>query len=147
MEQKTLSNKIITLETAKKLIEFIEKKAIQMNVSVVIAVADCFGIIKAVHSMDNSYIASYDIAINKAFTSASLKISTNYLSELAKPNMPLYGIQNTNGGKIIIFGGGEPLEVNGEIVGALGVSGACIQQDTMLATFGKKIFEEVIMCL
>lgn len=137
----------MTLDIAKKLIDCVEKKADEIGIAVVIAVSDDAGRIKAVHSMDNAYIASYDIAVNKAFTSAGLKMSTAKLSELAQPNMPLYGIEHTNDGKIVIFGGGEPLIVNNKIIGALGVSGGSAKQDTMLAAFGKKMLEEVIVCL
>lgn len=137
----------MTLDIAKKLIDCVEKKADEIGIAVVIAVSDDAGRIKAVHSMDNAYIASYDIAVNKTFTSAGLKMSTAHLSELAQPNMPLYGIEHTNDGKIVIFGGGEPLIVNNKVIGALGVSGGSAEQDTMLAAFGKKMLEEVIVCL
>ena len=50
-------------------------------------------------------------------------------------------------GKIVIFGGGEPVEVEGKIIGALGVSGGTAEQDTMLAAYGKEILKEVISCL
>ena len=68
------------------------------------------------------------------------------LAKLAQPGQPLYGIQHTNEGKIVIFGGGEPLEVEGKIIGALGVSGGTAEQDTMLAAYGKEILKEVISC-
>ena len=73
--------------------------------------------------MDGAYIASFDIALNKSFTSASLKMSTAKLAELSQPGKELYGIQFTNEGKIVIFGGGEVLEADGKIIGALGVGG------------------------
>jgi uncharacterized protein GlcG (DUF336 family) len=113
----------------------------------VIAVSDQAGRIQAVHVMDDAFIASYDIAVNKTFTSAGLKMSTAELCKLAQPGQPLYGIQHTNEGKIVIFGGGEPLEVEGKIIGALGVSGGTAEQDTMLAAYGKEILKEVISCL
>ena len=137
----------MTLELAKSLIERIEQKATEIGLAAVIAVSDQAGRITAVHCMDGAYIASYDIAVNKTFTSAGLKMSTAKLAELAQPGQPLYGIQHTNEGKIVIFGGGEPLEVEGKIIGALGVSGGTAEQDTMLAAYGKEIFKEVISCL
>ena len=80
--------------------------------------------------------------MNKAFTSASLKMTTKEVGELAAPGAPLYGIQNTNGGKIVIFGGGVPLMKNGTIVGALGVSGGSAELDTAIADFGAIYFEK-----
>ena len=134
----------MTLQVAKALIEKIEQKAAEVGVNAVIAVSDQAGRIVAVHVMDNAYIASYDIAVNKTFTAAGLKMSTAELAKLAGPGQPLYGIQHTNEGKIVIFGGGEPLKVGDKIIGALGVSGGTAKQDTMLAAYGKEVFKEVI---
>lgn len=137
----------MTLALAKSLIEKVEQKANEIGLAAVIAVSDQAGRITAVHCMDDAFIASYDIAVNKTFTSASLKMSTAELANLSQPGQPLYGIQHTNGGKIVIFGGGEPLEAEGKIIGALGVSGGTAEQDTMLAAYGKEILKEVISCL
>ena len=134
----------MTLQIAKALIEKVEQKAKEAGVNAVIAVSDAAGRIVAVHCMDDAYIASYDIAVNKTFTSAGLKMSTAELAELAKPGGSLYGIQHTNEGKIVIFGGGEPLYVEDKIIGALGVSGGTAVQDTELAAYGKEVFKEVI---
>ena len=137
----------MSLALAKALIEKVEEKAKEIGLAAVIAVSDQAGRVTAVHSLDDAYIASYDIAVNKTYTSASLKMPTSELAKLAQPGQPLYGIQHTNEGKIVIFGGGEPLEVEGNIIGALGVSGGTAEQDTMLAAYGKEILKEVISCL
>lgn len=137
----------MTLKAANALISKVHEKAAQMGVPVVAAVTDKAGRPVAVQCMDGAYIASFDIALNKAFTSASLKMSTETLSHVSQPGQSLYGIQFTNGGKIVIFGGGEPLEADGKIVGALGVSGGTAEQDTEIAAYGKDIFKEVITCL
>ena len=92
--------------------------------------------------MDDSYIASYDVAVNKAFTVVALKMSTSALKPLAQPGASLYGIQFTNGGRIVIFGGGDPLtSKDGSIIGGLGVSGGTEEQDTALSSYGKRYFE------
>ena len=137
-------NKIdfISLENAKFLAEKVEAKAKELGVNAVVAIADEGGNLKLCECMDNSYYASRDIAINKAYTSVALKMSTKTLAELAIPGGPLYGIQHTNGGKIVIFGGGDPLELNGKIVGGIGVSGGTAELDTALSAYGKKVFEE-----
>lgn len=134
----------MTLKAANALIEKVRVKAAGMGVNAVIAVSDKAGRPVAVQCMDGAYIASFDIAINKTFTSASLKMSTEALSHLSQPGQPLYGIQFTNEGKIVIFGGGELLEADGNIIGALGVSGGSAEEDTAIAAYGKKIFEEII---
>ena len=137
----------MTLAAALSLAEKVKEKAAEMGVKAVVAVANRGGNPVLVQCMDDSYIASFDIALNKAYTSVALKMPTCQLSNPAKPGSPLYGIQHTNAGKIVIFGGGEVLKQNGVIIGALGVSGGSAQQDTDLAAYGKSIFEEVIACL
>ena len=132
----------ISLSDAKLICERVEQRAREMGVNAVVAIADEGGNLKLCECMDNSYLASRDIAINKAYTSVALKMSTKKLSTLAAPGGSLYGIQHTNGGRIVIFGGGDTLEVRGKILGGLGVSGGSEEQDTALSAYGKKIFGE-----
>ena len=133
----------ITLGMALSLAEAVKQKAAEMGVRAVVAVSDRGANPIMVQCMDDSYIASYDVAVNKSYTSVALKMPTWKLSELAKPGSSLYGIQHTNQGKIVIFGGGEPLcNARGEIIGAIGVSGGSESEDTALAAYGKEIFEK-----
>lgn len=133
---------VISLATAKRLIAAVEKKAADMGVNAVVAVADSAGHPIAVECMDNAYIASFDIAVNKAYTAVALKMSTKELAALSAPGGSLYGIQFTNQGKIVIFGGGQPLRSrSGVILGGLGVSGGTEEQDTALGEYGKQLFE------
>lgn len=137
----------MTLKFAKALMEKVEQRAQEQNLPVVIAVADQAANLVAVHAMDDAYKASLDIAMNKAYTAAGLKMSTAELAKLSQPGAPLYGIQNTNQGRIVIFGGGEPLYAKGRLIGAVGVSGGSLEQDTKLAAYAKIICEEVLMAL
>lgn len=135
------------LALAVKLIEKVEAKAAEQNMRVVTAVSDASGRPVAVHCMDGAYIGSFDVALNKTYTSIAFQMSTARLGRLSQPGESLYGIQFTNENRIVIFGGGEVLKANGMIVGALGVSGGSAEQDTALAAYGKRIFEEVEACL
>ena len=131
----------MTLARAEELCDAVLEEASRMGVRAVVCVSDNAGNPKIVKVADDAYIASYDVALNKAFTVVALKMSTSKLSILAQPGGELYGIQFTNGGRIVIFGGGDPLaDKNGRIVGGLGVSGGSEEQDTALAEFGKKFF-------
>ena len=132
------------LDKAKKLIAKVEEKAKEIGINVVVAVSNEAARPIAIECMDNAYIASYDVAINKAFTVVALKMSTKKLSTLAAPGGSLYGIQHTNDGKIVIFGGGDPLIYNGKIIGGLGVSGGSEEQDTMLSAYGASMIDEVM---
>ena len=132
----------LTLSDAKLLAERVEREARRMGVRAVVAVADEGGNLKLCECMDDAYLASRDIAIHKAYTSVALKMSTAKLATLAAPGGSLYGIQHTCGGRIVIFGGGDPLVVRGRIVGGLGVSGGSAEEDTALSAYGKRLFEE-----
>ncbi len=136
--------KDISLEQAVALINIVEEKAADMGMAVVTAVYNSAARPIAIHCMDNAYIASFDVAENKAYTSAALKMSTAVLKNLSQPGQELYGIQHTNQGRIVIFGGGEPLIYQGKLIGSLGVSGGTEEQDRNLAAFGRNKLEEVM---
>jgi uncharacterized protein GlcG (DUF336 family) len=86
--------------------------------------------------MDGAWIGSIDLSINKAFTARAFDITTAQLSENSQPGQQFYGIQNSNNGRIMIFAGGVPLRRNGQVVGAIGVSGGSGTQDQAVATSG-----------
>ena len=131
----------VTLAYAREISAAVMAEAERMGVKAVVCVSDCAGNPVLVERMDDAFVASYDVAVNKAFTVVALKMSTIALKPLAQPGGSLYGIQFTNGGRIVIFGGGEPLtDRDGFIIGGLGVSGGSEEQDTALAEFGKKFF-------
>lgn len=131
------------LAKAVELIGKIEAKAAEWDMRVVTAVSDAAGRPVAVHCMDGAYIGSFDVALNKTYTSIAFQMSTARLGSLSGPGGSLYGIQFANDGRIVIFGGGEVLRRGEVIVGALGVSGGSAEQDTALAAYGKSIFAEL----
>ena len=139
-----VGNKKMSLDLAKKVSEKIREKAKEIGVNAVVAISDEGARPILVECMDDSYIASYDIAVNKAYTTVALKMSTKTLKGLAQPGQSLYGIQFTNNSKIVIFGGGETLDAFGKILGGLGVSGGTEEQDTYLAEYGKEVFKKII---
>ena len=136
-----VSSSNLSLDEARRIIRRVEEEAERIGVKAVVAVANSGANTILVECMDDAYIASYDIAVNKAFTSVSLKMPTKTLKTLAQPGGDLYGIQNTNNGKIVIFGGGVPLIRNGKVIGAIGISGGSEEQDTYLGDFVLKVFE------
>lgn len=142
---KSVNGGNISLSLALALTEKVKQKAREMGVKAVIAVADAGANTISLQSMDGAYIASADIAINKAFTVVSLKMPTKNLATLAAPGGSLYGIQFTNGGKIVIFGGGVPLySKDGQIIGGIGISGGTAEQDTALGDYAAEIFKTLI---
>lgn len=133
----------ITLDFAERLMKRVEARAKEMNMRVVTAVADSHGRPVAVRCMDGAYIGSFDVALNKTYTAVAFQMSTEELGSLSQPGGPLYGIQHTNEGRIVIFGGGIPLRIGSELIGAFGVSGGTAEQDTFLAHFAGEAFFEM----
>ena len=134
----------MNLKLALALMEKVEAEAQRIGVKAVVAVSDASGRPVAIHCTDGAYIGSFDVALNKTYTSVAFQMSTAKLAELAAPGGSIYGIQFTNEGKIVIFGGGEPLYVDDVMIGAIGVSGGSAEQDTYLGAYGKNILKEVI---
>lgn len=133
----------LNLDTAKILIEKVEAYAKEQNLNAVIAVCGADGNPIAVHVMDNAFLVSFDVAIKKAYTSASVKMSTMELSKLIQPGATFQGLDKLQGDKMVFFGGGVPLMRNGVMLGALGVSGGTGEEDDAIAQYGVKVFEQL----
>lgn len=133
----------ISLDTATTLIEAAEDKAEEMDVPSVVAVANPEGNLIAQHRMDGAWLASVNISRNKAYTAAALEMPTHELAEMTEPDQSLYGLQTTDDERIVIFGGGFPLEQDGEIVGTIGSSGGLVEEDMEIARAGIDRFEEL----
>jgi cob(I)alamin adenosyltransferase len=86
--------------------------------------------------MDEALLASLSIAQDKAYTAVALKMSTQAAAPLTQPGTPLYGLNTTNNGRIVIFGGGIPIMENGKVLGAIGVSGGAVEEDVAVAEAG-----------
>ena len=119
----------------KRIAEAAERKAGEIGIGIVFAAVDKGGNLVLLHRTDGSLLASIDIAANKAYTSLLLRAPTDKVGELAQPGKELYGIGTTNNGRIITFGGGFPVEIDGEIIGAIGVSGGSVSQDMEIASY------------
>ena len=131
---------MITSEETRSIISAAEEKAKEIGQPMNVAVVDAGTNLKTFHRMEDAWLGSIDIAINKAFTAASFKLSTQELAEMAQPGQPLFGIHTTNAGRVVVFAGGIPLERDGEVVGAVGVSGGTVDQDQQVAEAGAAAF-------
>ena len=126
----------VTLEDARRVISAAENKAQEIGQPMNIAVVDAGGNLISHVRMDGAWIGSIDISINKAFTSRAFDISTKDLAEHSQPGGQFYGIHLSNAGRVRIFAGGIPLARDGEVVGAIGVSGGSGEQDQAVAEAG-----------
>jgi len=132
----------LTLALAEEMTNRCKRASRKIDVPVVIALVDPAGHLVHFTRMEGALLGSIDIAINKAYTSAALKLPTSTVGELAQPGAALYGIENTNQGRIVIFGGGYPLIKNGQIIGAIGVSGGSVEEDQTIAKAGMSVLED-----
>ena len=110
-----------------------EHTAFRMGLAVAVAIVDEEGLLQYFARMEGTLPASTDIAMAKAYTAAALRRSTREVGELAQPGNPLYGIENTNAGKIVLFGGGFPLMLQGHVGGGIGISGGTVEEDEEIA--------------
>jgi uncharacterized protein GlcG (DUF336 family) len=105
-----------------------------------IAVADAGGNLVAHVRMDNAWIGSIDISINRAWTSRAFDISTTDLAGHSQSGDQFFGIHVSNRGRVMIFAGGIPLKRGERVVGAIGVSGGSGEQDHTVAEAGAEAF-------
>ena len=98
----------LTLDDAKRMLAAAEVKAESFGIAYNIAVVDAGGHLLAFARQDGALIGSIDLAIDKAATARIFDKATSDLARMSQPGAPLYGIQETNVGKVVIFGGGHP---------------------------------------
>lgn len=135
------TSSVMNLHTAKKIMHATEQKAASQNLPIVIACCDDAGNPVAVHVMDNAYLASYEVALGKAYTAAALKMNTMDLNKLVQPGEAFYGLEALGSGKIVPIGGGVPLlSQDNKLIGSIGVSGGNAVQDHALAEYAKEVF-------
>ena len=131
--------KRLTLEDAQIILAAAEAKARAIGVAETICVCDDGGHPIALHRMTGARITGVEIAIAKAFTAAGHRRATHTFTQPGGPALPgseAFGIHAMHPGKFAIFVGGFPVEVDGEVVGGVGVSGGNGEQDIAVGTAG-----------
>ena len=126
--------KKITLAAAKLMGEKALEKCEEIGKPFVFSVVDAGGHVLYTQRMEDAFVTSVSIAIDKAFTAATMKRGTHMLTERIKPESELFGLNHTNNGRIIPFGGGLPVIVDGEVIGGVGASGGTVEEDIAVAT-------------
>ena len=126
----------ITLAQAENIIGAAKEKAKEIDTKMNIAVVDSGANLVAFRRMDGAWLGSLDISIKKAKTARYFDMNTGIVGELSQPGGSLYNIEHSNGG-LVTFPGGIPIKnANGEIIGAIGVSGSAVENDHAVAEAG-----------
>lgn len=133
----------LNLHVARILGAIAEQKTSDIGVPMTIAVSDAAGGLIYFAHMDDALPASLDIAITKAYTAAAFRMPTEKLGSLAQPGQPLYGIMESQKTPVALFGGGLPLRVNENVVGAIGISGGTVDEDVEVAECAVSAFEDM----
>jgi uncharacterized protein GlcG (DUF336 family) len=126
----------ISSEAAHQIIEAAEAKAREIDTPMVIAVCDDGGVLKAFSRMDGAALLSVQVAQDKAYTAVGFGMPTHGWHDFIKDDPPLADGAPDGIDRLVIFGGGYPIQVDGQVVGAIGVSGGHYSEDQQVAEAG-----------
>jgi len=129
-----IDKKALTLAEARKAAAAATTEAKNNGWNVVIAVVDDAGYLLTLDRLDNAQRPSVDISIGKAKTAALFRRPSAVLEESI--NKGRTALLSADGH--VFLQGGVPIVVNGDVIGAVGVSGVKADQDEQVATAGAK---------
>lgn len=138
----------LTLDDALVVLKAAEAEAERIGVRQTICVADDGAHPIALHRMTGARLTGVEIAIAKAFTAAGHQRATHLFNEPpngpALPGNEAFGIQHMHTGRFTVFVGGFPLVHDGQVVGAVGISGGNGEQDKAVGAAALTAFEELV---
>jgi uncharacterized protein GlcG (DUF336 family) len=123
----------LTLGAARRMIAAVEREAAALKVAMSVAVVDAGDQLVAFARMDGADLVGVRLAQDKAYTALVNRMPTRDLASLVQPGTEFYGYDSVAGGRMIVFAGGMPLEWDGVLVGAIGVSGGSAEEDQRAA--------------
>jgi glc operon protein GlcG len=124
----------LALDVAKAIAAAAQQEARSNQWSVAIAIVDDAGRLQYFERMDGIANASVDIAIAKAEHAANFRRPTRYHEQLlSEGNNVVLGLRG-----MLPLEGGLPLEVGGQVIGGIGVSGVTSEQDGRIALAGAR---------
>lgn len=131
----------ITLDQADAIVAACKQEAAAVGQPMNIAVVDDGGNLVAFAAMDGTKLIGEDISQKKALTAVYFQMDTQDLAPLVQPGQPLYGIEATTGGRLVVFGGGVLLKTaDGAVAGGVGVSAGTVDEDHQVAEAGRTAF-------
>jgi uncharacterized protein GlcG (DUF336 family) len=134
----------ISAELAQKMVDEAVAKATELGVAENVAILDDGGNLKAFRRMDGAPILCIEIAQNKAYT-ALFGVSTQDFFDFIQGDPALLAGLPTLA-RVAAYGGGFPIQVEGDIVGAIGLSGApTVQNDEDCARAALALLTDAVM--
>ncbi len=130
----------LTLAAARAVIDAVQATARELGVAMSCAVVDAGDQLVAFERMDAADLVGITLARDKAFTALANRMPTRDLAPIVQPGTEFYGYATVAGGRTIVFAGGMPLERDGVLVGAVGVSGGDSAQDQQAVDAGVLAF-------
>ncbi len=132
----------ISLAAAIKMVEAAQKKALELGVNISVSIVDESGILKMFSRMDNSPLISVTTSLKKAKTAIGFGISTgeDWYNFIKDDPILFSGIQQMD--DFILLGGGMPIKIENEIIGAIGISGGHYKIDEQCVLAALKTLEE-----
>jgi len=123
----------LTLAAARRAIAAVEVFGHEIGVPFSTAVVDSGDQLVAFARMDGADLVTIGLARDKAFSALMNRMPTADLAPLVQPGAEFYGYDALAGGRMVVFGGGAPVELEGILVGAVGVSGGSSAEDQQAA--------------
>jgi uncharacterized protein GlcG (DUF336 family) len=134
MTARVIPKATISRVFAQEMVETALQHAETLGKSVSIAVVDDGGFLIAFGRADTASASSVQIAIDKAYTAAVTRIATHIWQETVENDLPLRYGAAVGVDRLITFGGGQPIVVDGAVVGAIGSSGGHWTGDTEITS-------------
>ena len=130
----------LTLAAARRAMAAVEREAAEMKVAMSVAVVDAGDQLVAFARMDGADLVGVRLAQDKAYTALVNRMPTRDLAPLVQPGTEFYGYDSLSGGRMVVFAGGMPLERDGVLIGAIGVSGGSAEEDQRAADAAVEAF-------
>jgi uncharacterized protein GlcG (DUF336 family) len=141
---KTYNRPSLTLELAQQIVARAVAQAVEDGGAFVVSVVDESGVQKAFARMDGAPLLSVQVAQDKAYTAAGFGMATDGWFDFIKGDEPLRVGAPTGIDRLVVFGGGYPITVDGAVVGGIGVSGGHYSQDMAVAQAGLQAVEDAV---
>jgi glc operon protein GlcG len=132
----------IDYQDAKRIIDAIVQRALEQQKAAVVAVSDAHGELIAFARMDGAPLSSIRVAANKAWTAARERKPTKEIGDKIRHPEKGFDIAFYGDRKFVGWGGGIPIWRDGQVIGAIGVSGLSSVEDIALATLGLELISK-----